>query len=202
MTLVWLTLVWLTLAWEVGCSRPLAVPRSGGTAGSDPLPFDRASDNRGISPSAEFTSVSIPEGTEITVRLRSALSSADSRVGDSSEAVLDEAVVVAGKTAAPRSAAVVGRVVATKASTAPHDPGYLRLTLASIALNGEIIPLQTSSIFAKGGSYEKRESSAAGAVADSGSGSETSRDPNRGNVRFSTGHRFTFRLAQPLHLQD
>ena len=34
-----------------------------------------------------------------------------------------------------------------------HDPGYLRVTLVSIVVNGKSIALQTSSIFAKGGSY-------------------------------------------------
>jgi len=211
--LAWVVLVWLALVWAVGCSRQLAGPGSGGTADSIPPPFDRVSDNGGISPTVEFTSVSIEKGTEITIRLRVALSSANSRVGDVFEAVLDEPVIIAGKTIAPRSAPVTGRVVATKASRSPHHPGYLRLTLASIALNGKIIPLQTSSIFAKGGAYEmrtpasadgseKRENSAEGAAAESGSGSEASRDCSRGNARFSTGHGFTFRLSQPLRLPE
>jgi hypothetical protein len=211
--LAWVTLAWVTLVWVVGCSRQLAVPGSAGTTDRGQLPFDRVSDSRGISPTAAFASESIPAGTEITIRLRLALSSADSRAGDSFEAVLDKPVVVAGKTVMPRSAPVTGRVVATKASGGLHDPGYLRLTLASIAMNGKSISLQTSSIFAKGGSYEKpnqaatahvseAEGSAAVAAMDSGTGSQTSRDPNRGDVRFSTGHRFTFRLAQPLQLQD
>jgi hypothetical protein len=104
-------------------------------------------------------------------------------------------------------------VVAAKAASGRHDPGYLRLTLASFALNGKSIPLQTSSIFAKGGAYGKRSrpatahgsgadtQNAAGAV-DPVTGSEPSRYLNRGDVRFSTGHRFTFRLAQALHLPN
>ena len=208
-----LTLTWVTLAWMTGCSRQIAVPGSGGTAGSSQLPFDRVSDNSGMSPTDGFTSEGIPAGTEVTIRLQLALSSADSRVGDSFEAVLDEPLVVAGKTVVPRSAPVTGRVVATKASGGRHDPGYLRLTLASIAMNGKSIPLQTSSIFAKGRSYEKRNQAATahGSEADvsvarasvsSATRSESRRDPNRGDVRFSTGRQFTFRLAQPLHLQN
>jgi hypothetical protein len=205
---------WFSLALVVSCSRQLAVPAAGTTSGGQ-LPFDRVSDDRGISPTAAFASESIPVGTEITIRLSLALSSANSRAGDAFEAVLDEPVIMVGKTVAPRGTPVTGRVVGTKASGGLHDPGYLRLTLASIAMNGKSIPLKTSSIFVKGGSYEKRiqpaaahasetgnESSAAGATVDSGTGGETSRDLSRGDVRFSTGHRFTFRLAQPLHLQD
>jgi hypothetical protein len=146
------------------------------------------------------------------MRLQLALSSAHSRVGDSFGGVLDEPVVVAGNTVAPRGAPVTGSVVAAKASGGLHDPGYLRVTLVSIDMNGKSVPLQTSSIFAKGGSYEKRKvptmkstetdgkGTAGESAEDSGNGSEPSFNPGQGDVRFSTGHRLTFRLAQPLHL--
>jgi hypothetical protein len=210
-----LGLAWGTLVWAVGCSRQLAVPGSAKTGDSGQLPFERVSDGSGISPTAAFASESVPVGTEFTVQLRLVLSSADSRAGDTFEALLDDPVVVVGKTVVPQSTLVTGRVVAAKAAAGRHDPGYLRLVLASLALNGKSIPLQTSSIFAKGGLYEKRsqpatargsepdnQSTAVGTVLDSATGSQPSRDRNRGDVRFSTGHRFTFRLAQPLHLPN
>jgi hypothetical protein len=207
-----LGLAWLTLAGATGCSRQRVVPGQAQTSEAGHLPFDRVSDGTGISPTSAFNSESIPVGTEITIRLGLALSSADARAGDLFDAVLDSPVVAAGRTVAPRSTPVTGRIVATK-SAGLDDPGYLRLTLASIALNGKSVPLQTSSIFSKGGSYEKPnppatahvsparvEGSASVATVDSGAGSETSPDPKPCDVRFSTGHRFTFRLAQPLHL--
>jgi hypothetical protein len=204
-------LAWVTLPWLTGCSRQLAVPGSTGTSASSQLPFDRVSDGSGVSPTAAFASEGVPAGTEITIRLHTALSSADARVGDSFEAVLDESVIMAGNTVVPRGAPVTGSVVDTRV-WAGADPGYLRMTLVSIAMNGRSIPLQTSSIFAKGGSYEKRiavtmnRSQADGkgtvpeALADSAAGTGPSNTPHPGDVRFSTGHRFTFRLIQPLHL--
>jgi hypothetical protein len=183
-------LAWLALAGLVGCSRQLPVPASVGTADHSQIPFDRVSDNGGISPTDAFASEALPPGTEITVALRLALSSADARAGDSFDAVLDAPVVVGGKTVAPRNAPVTGKVVATKASGGSYDPGYMRVTLASIAMNGKSIPLQTSSIFSKGRSYEGVMPAATAGV------------PTPADVRFSTGHRFTFRLAQPLHLHD
>jgi hypothetical protein len=179
----------VSLAWETGCSRQLAVPASAGGAGGTPLPFDRVSDNSGISPTAGFSFDGIPAGTEVTVRLQSALSSADSRAGDSFRAVLVEPIVVAGKMVVPPGATVTGSVVAGKTSGGLSDPGYLRVTLASIAINGKPIPLETSSIFAKGGSHEKHGASVEPAIS-----------PGQGDVRFSTGRRLTFRLVQPLHL--
>ena len=211
LALAGVTLVWVTLAWVTGCSRQLAVPGSTGTAGSGQLPFDRISDGGGVSPTAAFASGDVPAGTEITIRLRTALSGAEARVGDSFEAVLDESVILAGKTIVSRGAAVTGSVVDSKVS-AGHKPGYLRMTLASIAINGRSIPLQTSSIFAKGGSYDKRIAANLNrlqiegkgvtpeALADSGPGTGPSYTALPADVRFSTGHRFTFRLIQPLHL--
>jgi len=202
-----LTLACVTLAWVTGCSRQLAVQGSGATANSGHLPFDRVSDSSGMSPTAGFTPEGIPAGTEVSIRLRIPLSSADSRVGDSFQAVLDEPVVVAGKTMVPRGTPVTGSVVAAKASGGPHDPGYVRLTLASIAMNGEAVPLQTSSIFAKGGSYEKRRATMTRSDGDGkdatteSRGNQLSFSPSQGDVRFSTGHRLSFRLTQPLHLQ-
>jgi hypothetical protein len=142
-----------------------------------------------MSPTAGFSFDGIPAGTEVTVRLQSALSSADSRAGDSFQAVLVEPIVVAGKMVVPPGAAVTGSVVAGKTSGGLNAPGYLRVTLASIAMNGKPIPLETSSIFAKGGSHKKY-----------GAPTEPSINPGQGDVRFSTGRRLTFRLVQPLHL--
>ena len=107
----------VSLAWETGCSRQLAVPVSDGNAGSAPLPFDRVSDNSGISPTAGFSFDGIPAGTEVTVRLQSALSSANSRAGDSFQAVLVEPMVVAGKMVVPPGAVVTGSVVAGTPTT-------------------------------------------------------------------------------------
>ena len=203
-----LTLAWATLAWVTGCSRQLPVPGSGATADSGHLPFDRVSDNGGISPTAGIAPEGIPVGTSFIIRLRSELSSAHSRAGDSFPAVLDEPIV-AGKTMLPRGTPVRGSVVAAKASAGADASGYLRLTLASIFMNGESVPLQTSSIFAKGGSHEKRRATQKRFVADGkdattesgGNETDPSLTPGQGDVKFSTGHRLSFRLAQPLDVQ-
>ena len=203
----------LTVIWATGCSRQIAAPGSTATGNRSQLPFDRVSDNGGVSPTAGFSFDGIPAGTEVTIQLQVALSSANSRAGDTFEAVLEEPLVVAGRTLATRGTPVTGSVVAAKASGSLHDAGYLRLTLTSISLNGKSIPLHSSSIFAKGAPDEKRKTPTMqrsgvdddGAVVesaqDSGNGTGSPIHPNRGNVRFSTGRRLTFRLAQPLHLQ-
>jgi hypothetical protein len=139
-----------------------------------------------------------------------ALSSKDSRPGDLFQAVLDEPLLVAGRTVAPQGTPVTGSVVAARASASLNDPGYLRLTLAFLVVNGKSVPLQTSSIFARGGSYEKRraptinrsvvDDKSSAAEVDLDSADRTSIRPAQGDVRFSTGRRLTFRLAEPVHL--
>jgi hypothetical protein len=206
-----LAVAWASLAWETGCSRQLAAPVAAGSASNAQLPFDRVSDSSGISPTAGFHVDGVPAGTAVTVRLQSALSSADTRAGDSFQAVLAEPMVVAGRTVVPLGTAITGSVVAGKASGGLNNPGYLRLTLASIVLSGKPIPLQTSTIFAKGGWYKKRKppaivrSEAGGkgttsaSTVDSDVAPEPLIDAGQSDVKFSTGHRLTFRLVQPLH---
>jgi hypothetical protein len=200
----------LTLAGITGCSRQLAAPASGSTPDSRQLPFDRVSDNGGFSPTAEFASDGIPVGTKMTIRLQQGCSSSDSRAGDSFRAVLDKPIVQDGKTVISSGTPVTGRVIAVKASAGEHDPGYLRVTLVSLTINGKSLAVETSSIFAKGQSYARGKipmikgsgtvSNGVLAAADPANGNQPSLGPGQADARFSTGRRLTFRLAQPLHL--
>jgi len=121
-------------------------------------------------------------------------------------------LLIAGKTILAQGTPVAGSVVAarpcrTVSSRDCLSSGYLRLTLASIVIRGKSVSLRTSTLFAKGQSYEKRkattiESSATESKSQLavGEGNEISINPGRGDVRFSTGRRLSFRLAQPLSL--
>lgn len=189
-----------------GCSRKLPVPNTTGTA-SGQLPFHRVLDGDGVSPTEAFASEGLPAGSEISIRLRSRLSSATSHVGDYFDAALDAPLLIAGKMVAPRGAAVTGTVLDTRAS-AGQDPGYLRLTVTSIVVNGKVVPVQASSLFAKGSLSERKmaadlnasEASRKDAAQEEPPGHENGGQTTMpGDVRFSTGHRFAFRLTQPLH---
>jgi hypothetical protein len=184
------------LVWTA-CSRQLGA--SGFSDNSKgKLPFDRLSDVAGISPTARFEPEEIPAGTLLNIRLQTPLSSASAQGGESFSATVEEPVTVGGKTAVPRGALVTGSVMVAKASREPHDPGYLRLTLTSILVNGKTFSLRTSSIFAKGASYGTLATMDPSLLNSGDSG--TSVSPARDDVRFSTGHHLTFRLAQPFHL--
>jgi hypothetical protein len=147
-------LIALTLA---GCAQHDGMPISEETASQDQhLPFDGTSDKGGIFPTGSLTPTAIPAGTPLAVRLRTSLSSATSRPGDSFEAVLDEPIIVRGKTVAPSGANVTGKVLDARAANELQEPGYMRLALVAVSLNGQSVPIQTSSIFVKRGSHERR----------------------------------------------
>jgi hypothetical protein len=114
------------------------------------------------------TTVTVPAGTVVAVRLQSAVSSATASPGETFDAVLAEPLVVKGETVAPTGTPVTGRVVEAKSSGRLHDSGYLRLTLASITINGKSFPLQTSSLFAKGSNHNKRNAALIGGGAGAG----------------------------------
>jgi hypothetical protein len=163
-------LIALTLA---GCSQHDGMPTSEETASQDQhLPFDGTSDKGGIFPTGSLTPTAIPAGTPLAVRLRTSLSSATSRPGDSFEAVLDEPIIVRGKMVAPSGANITGKVLDARAANELQEPGYMRLALIAVSLNGQSVPIQTSSIFVKRGSHERRN--LAGLNGASTSGNSTS----------------------------
>jgi hypothetical protein len=163
----------LTIALAAGCAHAPSNPSDGTSAAqgdNGSLPFNRDAAKNGVTPSGSLVPVptSLPAGTPVTIRLQSAVSSASAHSGDLFEAVLDEPIIIQGQTVAPRGAAVEGRVIEAKASGRLHDPGYLRLTLTSLTINGKAVPLESSSIFVKGGSHEKRNLEMIGGGAGAG----------------------------------
>lgn len=172
------------------------------------LPFDQQGSKTGRSfvPSEE-----LPAGTPITVRLQHAVSSQTSQVGDRFQALVDEPLVVDGRTLLGRGAKVEGTIIAARPSTSTTVPGYLRLTLSSLYVNGDPIALATNSIFSKADSHRKRTPSSGPRDAAVGNGalvgaslgepSQPSASEPR-DVNFAVQHRLTFRLTQSVRLKD
>jgi hypothetical protein len=182
-------------------------------------PFSsRVASTLGLKP--EIPAITIPAGTPIGVRLQSSISSASANSGDHFDAVIDEDVVVDGHVAIPKGANATGRIVAAKNSGRLHNPGYLRLALDSVSVNGKEVPVQTSSIFAQGASHKKRNlvmiggGTAAGALIGglaagpkgaligsaigAGAGTGTAYGTGKKEVGFAAERRLTFRVTQPL----
>jgi len=202
-----LAIILLTLSLLCACGRPPA-DNSSSYADSQKLPFDGQPRSTGISPSQSLipSATKLPEGTPIPIRLQSALSSRSSRAGDTFSATLDEPVVIDGQTLVARGTPATGRVLEAKPSgrslesslESSLEPGYLRIVLVSLNVGGRTVMIETSSIFAKGGSREERNPATGAASGASQKDSQKDKDKD---VVFGIDRRLNFRLAQTSDLQ-
>lgn len=211
-----------------GCSKQMATPASAAFKNSDQpgaaAPFTNKDAENAEQPKSATGSlvpqeVVIPSGTAITVRLRNAVSSATSRPGDQFEATLDQPITVDGQTVAPEGTHVIGRVVAARRSGRLTHPGYLRIALSSVDVNGKAIPIQSSSVMVAGASHKRRNltwigggaggGALIGAIASGGTGAligsaigaaggtSAAYATGKKDVGFGPERRLTFRLTRP-----
>jgi hypothetical protein len=129
-----------------GPNQPSATPANNAAAGDGTQP---------AAPPAPQPLI-IPAGTSITVRLQQGLSSASAVPGERFDAVVDEPIVLDDRTIIPMGTPVTGHVIIARRSGRLHHPGELGLTLDSVLINNQQIPLSTSHIVARGASHKKR----------------------------------------------
>ena len=152
----------LTMVTGLGCGRQSSVPVAAAGALTPPntsgLPFDRAAQSDGISPTNSVIppGAQLPAGTPIVVRLRKPLSSAKVHPNETFTAVLEESVIIHDHVVAEQGATVTGRIVEAKSIRQTRTPGYMRLTLSSISIDGKPVRIRTSSSFFKGISPKRR----------------------------------------------
>jgi hypothetical protein len=187
----------LVLSLSQGCGRSDSLPRHGATpqAIEQKLPFHQATDEVAGSEGAASVDPKLagapfrgshghvlPSGTLLTVQLEDSLSTAKVRAGDAFVALVAAPVSVDGDTLIERGTAVTGVVESERTQKDPSrlatGSGYFRLSLNSINLVGRQLPLQTSSLFARG-TYR----------------------PSDG-ARVLKGRLLTFRLIAPVTLDD
>lgn len=88
--------------------------------------------------------VTIPAGTQVTVRLNDGLDSERNQVGDSFHATLGSPIVIDDETVIPSGADVVGRVVDVKSAGRLAGSSALTLELNSLSVNGKTYNIQTN----------------------------------------------------------
>lgn len=187
-------------------------------------PFQRGNPSTTqVSPAPDLI---VPAGTALEISMQNSLSSATASPGQPFEAVLEEPLVVSGLTAAPRGTYVTGQVVAVRRSGRLHNPGYLRITLVSLNLQGQVVPVHTSSVFVQGASHKRRnwaligggtgagaligalagggKGALIGSAIGAGAGTGAALATGKKDVGIGAERHLTFRLTQSLstHSQD
>jgi hypothetical protein len=143
-------------------------------------------------PFAVSSSGTLPVGTLLTVRLGESLSEAKPNSGAPFVASLQDPIVVNGNTLVARGSLARGRLESARSSAVRGNRSYLRLTLISIQVNGQEVPLQTSSLFTRGlpsSAVQTAFSPAASVNHESGNA-----------VRLQKGRFLTFRVSSPVSL--
>ena len=184
--------------WTSGCSRPLGLPAEGTSAQTDQTPFRDDTVKTGNSSLADFSSASndssasseqipfhdsqsLPVGTLLTIRLRSAVSAENSIANNKFDAILDEPVLLRGDTWIPRGVAASGRIESVRRSDLKPNRGYFRLALLTVHVGGIDVPVQTASLFVRPPSASS---------------------PSAKGIHLEKGRRLTFRLTEPLYTSN
>jgi hypothetical protein len=154
----------------------------GGTSAPTPQPQSSLPDDPAIVPHVEAKPayVTIPAGTQISVRTVDAIDSTTSLVGDRFLASLEEPLTLEGNVVVAKDVPVYGRLTQAKESGTFTGRSQLRLELTGIVVNGKIVPVVTGEYGvtgkSRGASTAKRTAGGAaigaiiGAVADGGQG--------------------------------
>ena len=168
----------------------------GPAADADAMGSRQASDpQRTRLPFAASSVGTMPVGTLLTVRLDDALPGAKPKLGEAFTASLDDAVVVNGNTMLPRGTTVRGQVESVRPAVVNGNGGYLRLTLVSMRIDGREVPLETSSLFARG---QRLTSTPAHTTFSPSKASNAMPYDISGPVYVEKGRLLTFRLASPV----
>jgi hypothetical protein len=136
------------MALGIGCNKPSSTSGDNSTQNPDiGTAQSNQQDASGGSQSAERrvpTTVTIPSGKVLTVRLADAVGSKLSQAGQSFGGSLAKPVEVDGETVIPAGARVSGEVVDAKPLGRFAGGALLQLRLNSVSIDGEQMPVQTA----------------------------------------------------------
>jgi hypothetical protein len=172
---------------------------------------------------AQSAGSELPSGTNITIRMIDDVDSQVAAIGQTFRASVDEPVMIDGRVLVPRGADVATKLVELKEPGKLAGGGQLTLDLASIAVNGKTVDVETSGVTMAGES-RKGESAkviggtaalgaiigaiagggkgaAIGAVAGGGAGTAVQVLTQGTRVRVPSETRLTFSLQRPVRIQ-
>jgi len=137
--IAWLGVFALLALVVAGCSKGSSdATDAGSAAGGSSSSASKKAEGAGA--------IVIPAGTELTVRLESAVGSKTSNEGDPFEATLAEPVVAGNKVVIPKGANASGVVTQAHAAGKFKGGATLGLVLKSITIDGQPYAIETSSV--------------------------------------------------------
>ena len=135
---------------------PVAAPRQ------QLLRPDPAGDTAAAPPPS---SVELPAGTNIVVRMIDGVDSRQNRVGQTFAASLDEPVMLNGNVVIPRGADAVVKLADSKESGKLTGKTELTLDLVSVKVNGRVVDINTQTVSRESSSRGARTAKVAGGTA-------------------------------------
>ncbi|HEX8985841.1 MAG TPA: hypothetical protein VF767_10425 [Bryobacteraceae bacterium] len=171
---------------------------------------------------AGATGIELPTGTAIVIRMIDAVDSKQARTGQTFRASVDEPVLLGDRTAIPRGADVVTRLMEVKDPNKITGGGLLTLALTSVNVNGRTVDVNSESV-TQAGESGKGDSAkviggtaalgaiigaiagggkgaAIGAVSGAGAGTAVRVLTNGAEVKIPSETRLTFTLQSPVKL--
>jgi hypothetical protein len=171
-------------------------------------------------PKPKPVTITIPDGTQLSIRLIDPLDSEKNQVGDSFRATLNHSVVVGDKTAIPAGADIMGRVIDVKGATHFSGQSVLAVELVSVAMGGKSYELHTQEFRKEGTARGKNtaakvgggaavgaiigaiagggKGAAIGAAAGAGAGTGAQAITKGQKVQFPTESVLNFQLVSPV----
>jgi hypothetical protein len=162
--------------------------------------------------------ITVPEGTDLTVVLDQSLSTAENRPGDMFQAIVAIPIVIDGKTVIPMDARVKGHLVDVQASGRLNGIARLVLTLDSVEVDGESFGITTDDEGRTGTNHNKRngvligggaglgaliggiagagKGALIGSAAGAGAGTAGAAYTGKKDIRVPAETRLSFRLAR------
>ncbi len=121
--------------------------------------------SRNNSPVGSGRGITVPTGTEVSVRMIDSVNSETSRTGETFRASLDEAVVVDGRSVIPRGADVLMKLVSDQQSGKIQGRTVLTLALSTITVDGIPMDINSTDVQTASGSRGARSAKVIGGTA-------------------------------------
>ena len=124
-----------------------------------------AASNSQLASEASQSSITVPAGTTIAIRMIDSVDSATNQVGDQFHASLESDLMVNNLVIAPKGSDVYGRLEQVQSAGSIKGQSQLQLGLTGIRINGAIVPIATGDYEVAGASRGKQSAERIGGVA-------------------------------------